>query len=206
VDDVSDLDFWRQQAHAVQLIHEIELHIAGMAAHGDDIEHYLEGLQAWYVAVFAYRAPWRTRTAEHRRIIEAGDLRLLRALAGHIESLRLVQPLDEDQARSILAALEEAEAAVRSAADVTESTRRYLLGLVAEARRTVLDWQTFGAESARRATLELGGALYTLSEQAVQPERKEAWRQTAKKVTVQIMTGVATQGAIAAGTQAISAL
>ncbi len=190
----------------MELLSSIERHLTGMQAHGDVVDHYLEALESWYAAVFTFTAPWQTRNVEDRQIVDSRDLRLLRALAGAIDSLRLVQPLVEAQVLGIFETLEDAEQAVRLATDIDESTRRYLLGLIVEARKALRDWQTFGPEPARRVCLELGGALYTLAEQSPQATQKETWRTTARAITVQVLSGAATQGVIAGTTEAIKSL
>jgi hypothetical protein len=202
----SNLGFWRRQAHAVALLHAIEEHLAGMAAHGDDVEHYVDGLPAWYAAVFSFEAPWGSAVNGQRPLLDPRDLRLLRALAGAIDALRLVPVLVDEQVAGILASLDRTDDLVRHAGDVDEQVRRYLLGLVAEARRVTADWQTFGPEAVRSATLELGGALYTMAEQTQQPAAKEGWRGAARDVTVQFLGSTIAQGAIAASGEVLKQL
>jgi hypothetical protein len=190
------LAFWRERGERSTCCLPSRSTLPAWAAHGDDVEHYIEALPTWYRAIFSVDAPWGSTHAAPRPIIDAGDLRLLRALGGALDAVRAVQPLLEEQVDGMLTALAKAEEAVRVATDVDDQIRRFLLGLISEARRVTKDWQTFGTEAVRSANLELGGALYTMADQTPEPASKVKWRSLAKDLVLPVMTGGLTHAAI----------
>jgi hypothetical protein len=193
---------WDVQKLAITYLLQIETDIDAMHAAGDEVTHYRQTLGSWYEAVHSWNAPWQDAAAGVMRAIDPRDLRLLYALAGQIDSLRLSPPVPTVQLPQLRVALTKAQELIAEAVPpvLDDAARRYLLGLVFEANRCIDEIELRGAASLRRVTFELGGAMTTIAEQATDENAKKAWREKAKGILIQwsglvpvtaITTGVA---------------
>lgn len=198
----SSLEFWRDHVRAVIWLTEVESALQAMEALGEDVSHFREAQPAWYGAVFAMSAPWGTSATHVRKMLERGDLGLLRALGQQLDSVGYTPPSNAISLEQLRTTFEEVETLVTSST-VPVHVKRYLLGLVTEARTCLVELDALGEVRLRRVTFELGGALNAVAETAAPEGEKTRWRAVATMVLTQfaIQTAAAIAGGI--GTQAL---
>lgn len=206
--DPTGLPFWHEHARAVGFLRDIEIALNGMEAVGEPVEHYRDVLPDFYRCIFAHTTPWSSATNHVREPIDRRDLRLLRALAGHLDSTNYVPAVTGDQLLELLSRLEETEQLIRSSTDITIEVRRYLLGLVGEARRVAAELETFGEVELRSVTFELGAAVLSTADRMVPEERRTGWVDAAKGLVSKIGwkgTELALEAGVESAFDAISA-
>ncbi len=154
----------------------------------------------WYAAVFSYNVPWQGRVTQDTDLLDARDMRLLRALAGQIDALHLSPEVSSGQLDQLRANLVDAQALIEATDPPTldRASRRYLLGLVSRALDYIDAVETVGGSALRAAVLELGGAMDTVAEHTPDENVKKTWREKARGVLVQLST-VTTTAALTAG-------
>lgn len=177
---------WNVQRLAITYLLEVERDLVAMEAAGDVVDHYRETLPAWYETVHSWNFSWQTAANGPVPAIDGRDLRLLYALAGQVDSLKLVPKLEVDQLSSLRANLNEAQSLIAAATPPTldDSARRYLLGLVLEANRCLDEIELLGTATLRRVTFELGGGMVSVAEEATDANVERTWREKAKGVLV----------------------
>jgi hypothetical protein len=201
---VSDLDFWRGQAKAVALLHDIERTLSGMEAVGNDVSSYRRALPRWYEAVFSYTIPWKAGGQSSARAAIADDpLHFLKILGATIDALGLSAEVDDDTIETVSTALTTAFTLAREDPDLTPQLRRYLLALIQEARSAIEELETFGASSVRSVTAELGGAILVAADASKSDEQRGRWTKIAHDVLIPLaitvvgqVAGTAIQGQI----------
>lgn len=184
--DPSGLGFWHAHARAVGFLRDIEIALNGMEAVGEEVEHYRDVLPEFYKCVFAYSTPWSSSVNGVREPIDRRDLRLLRALAGHLDSINYVAAASGDQLLDLLESLDKTEQLIRTSEDITVEVRRYLLGLVGEARRVATELETFGDVELRSITFQLGAAVLSTADQMVPEEKRSGWIAAVKELVRKI--------------------
>lgn len=181
--NIGGRDFWTNHREAVLCLVDIERFLKGLIASGEDVDHYLETLPSWYMGVFAYNTPWRTpaKTAT-APAVSISDFKLLRALAGHMDSVRWPARLQEPEQVTLKDALGAAKALADSSKDIGDDTRRYILALIAEAMEALQDFELFGATRIRSITMELGGAMQVVVLALGESPASTTWAEKAKAV------------------------
>lgn len=200
--DASSLEFWHEQARAVRFLRDVEVALDGMEAIGEEVEHYRDVLPDLYQGVFAYTTPWQHRPGSITHPIDPRDLRLLKALAGHLQSVNYAPQVGGDQLAALLESLDSTELLIRTSPDIDDSIRRYLLGLISEARRVATELQTFGDVELRSITFELGAALLSTASEQVPEENRRGWIDKAKSLVASV-GWKATDHALEAGSSAV---
>lgn len=147
---------------------------------GEEVDHYREVLPAWYQAVFACSTPWSSLTTSHRYVVQPSDLRLLKALGGQLASVNYARPVAADQLAALLTHLDTTDELVRTSSDINDDVRRYMLGLISEARRVAKELQTFGDVELRTITFELGAAMLNVADTSVPEQNRQGWIDGAK--------------------------
>lgn len=153
---------WVAHRRALRHLLAIEQFLTAMEASGQPAQEFRECMPAWTAALFSFNAGWRSKVGASRMVIDDGDLRVLRSLATLMETAQYVQAVTAPAAKDLVESLERAEQLIRASPSIGPDTRRYLLGLVAEATATIKDVETFGEAEARRAVFELGGAMQAI--------------------------------------------
>jgi hypothetical protein len=165
----NDLDFWRSQVQAVELLAEVDRSIDALEAMAKDVHHMREDLAPLYKAVFGYKPAWRGPGQGHSAGPAAPpeSIRSLLTLGVMIDSF-LGHAFSAEAEGQLLELLDEATNLV-NALDVDERTKFYLFDLVANARRAVKEIELFGAARARSTymalTTELKGQAVVASAQ-----------------------------------------
>lgn len=200
--DAGSLEFWQEQAQAVRFIRDIEVALDGMAAVGEDVEHYRDVIPALYQGVFAYTTPWKHGVNGATSPVDVRDMRLVRALASHLQSINYSPQIGGDQLAALLESLDRTEELIRTSSDIDDTIRRYLLGLVSEARRVASELQTFGDVELRSVTFELGAALLSTAGDQVPEANRQSWVDRAKSLVAKV-GWKATDHALEAGSSAV---
>jgi hypothetical protein len=191
-------EFWKEHAVVLSLLSDIERSLTAMEASGDDVAHYRATLPAWYQAVFTYTLPWKSQAqVTLAPILADHDFRLLRALAGQISSVGWVPKILPEDIESARAAFTAAEELIQSDETLPASLKRYLVGLASEAKTALDEYTVTGTVYLRRITMELGGAMVTVSEMKEEPNVRKRWSARAKAVLFSV--------AVIAGTKALEA-
>ena len=181
---VDSAEFWKGHRTAARYLMEIEDALTALEAAGENVDFYRETVPAWYRAVFSQSVPWSTQTNDSiRRVSTVAEIRLLRALGAHIAAVKWVPPLDNDHLNSLRDALNRARELVLADDDLLEEVKRYILGLIHEASECLDDSQLTDAVRMRSITMELGGAMSTVSEMKSDADpKKQKWSEGAKNV------------------------
>ncbi|MCZ2810224.1 hypothetical protein O2W15_02130 [Modestobacter sp. VKM Ac-2979] len=178
---------WPLHQRAVGYLVQVERDLDALRAAGDDVDYYLETLPFWYEAVFSINHGWNGLATKTAPAIDPRDLRLLRALAGTIDTARLTPKLSAEHLADLRLAIDQATALITETGDdvLKEGPRRYLLGLVFEAGRVLEEIETFGTAALRSVTFELGGAMGSVAEIAQDNKTKTTWREASRKMLSQ---------------------
>ncbi|MFE6305020.1 hypothetical protein [Nocardiopsis sp. NPDC057823] len=166
------LDFWRSQVQAVELLVEVDRAVDALAAMGDPVEHIREDLLPLYKAVFGYAPPWyfHSTPGPQRKAEPSAPATAIRALRtlGVMLNRYLSEELRPATAERLLDLLNEAIPLVGEL-PADDKTKHYLFDLISDARRGVEEAHLFGAARARAAyvalTTELNGHAATADQQ-----------------------------------------
>lgn len=156
--NVNDLDFWRTQVQAVELLSEVDRCIDALEAMGEPVTHLRDDLVLLHQAVFGYSPLWQLHgtNAKQRRAEPAaprGAVGQLRTLGIMIERY-LTDALKPEATDRLLQLLDEA-AELLAELEVDDKTRHYLFDLIADARRGVQEADLFGAARVRASCMAL---------------------------------------------------
>lgn len=183
---------WNRHRQAAEHLLEIERYLLGLAATGDDIDHFRETLPAWTAAVFAVGAPWATAPQTPRTVIDSRDIRLLEALGSLMDSTRYAPTFAPDQVEALLKSLADATDLVIKSPSIDDSAKRYLMSLIAEAQRVVTEISVFGEAKLRSTLSELAGAFVGIAEQTGEQSKEGSrFRAAAMDIVKQIFVGTA---------------
>lgn len=177
---------WARHRLAVRHLLEIEQFLRGMDEAGQPAEVFHKALPQWTAAVLSYNVPWQSNGSASRAAIDPRDLALLESLAVLMETAEYAAQLESDTLEPILAAVEACASLIRSSGVLSNDSRRYLLGLVTEARTSLEEIGTFGEGHARRVLFELGGAMTSVAYQVADDQESPQWRQRAADLLQQI--------------------
>lgn len=178
----STLDFWDSHLRAAQLLVEVEAALNAMEAMGEDVAHFRLAQPSWYAAVFAVPTPWGSKANGRRGVAAVPYVALLRALGQQLDSLKYTPSDAAVDLENLRQAIGEAHELVIGSS-IDDSVKRYVLGLVAEARACLDDLAAFGTVRLRNATFTLAGAMELAAETAGVPEEERPkWRHAAKRV------------------------
>ena len=179
--------FWSMHKLAVGYLLQLERDLDALEAAGDQVSFYRETVSSWYAGVFAYATGWQGGVSSKTPVLDRLELRLLRALAGQIDAMRLSPRLAASQLADISDALNEAWELIDGAEEgvISEAAKRYLLGLIFEASKVIEEIDTFGTAALRSLTFELGGGMGSVAELATDPETKKTWWAKTTRVLAQ---------------------
>jgi hypothetical protein len=200
--------FWDGHRVVARYLSEIEDAISAMEEAGEEVSFYRETLPSWSSAVFSYKVPWQTTQPAMRYSCPPGDIRLLRALAAHLDAIGWVPKLDTPHLESLLEALQRARVLVAEDRALTADVKRYILGLIREAEACFEDSSINGdTVYIRRLSMELGGAMMTVAEMKAEDDpRRKDWAEQARNV-LRSVTDKMMQKAIESGVdQAVAAM
>lgn len=156
----TSLEFWHQQARAVQTVVEVERMALALAREGKETDFVLEILPELYRGVFAVPTPWGTTLAGTARdALDPATGRTLRASAQLFAEYDV--PVDVRGISAIQTALRDIEQLILDASqnEIPRNTRIYLLGLIRDALDALDDPAFDGGRRARTATHAVNGAL-----------------------------------------------
>ncbi|AMY20722.1 MULTISPECIES: hypothetical protein [Nocardiaceae] len=193
--DPTSLEFWRSQSRAVELLKDVERAVDGLHADGQDVEMFRDIMPELYQVVFSYSVPWQQINANERPVVDRMLMRLLKSLGLTLQMVNNSLFITGDDITDLLTYLDDAVTLVRESQDIDDAVRRYLLGLIEEARRVANEFQTFGDVELRSVTFELGAALLGAADDQVPEERRAGWLDQAKKLIK--------KAAVSAGTKAL---
>jgi len=195
---------WDVERRAIGYLEQVERDLDAMEAFGEDVTYYRECMPVWWAAVFSFDLGWQQSLNTSVSLMDRGELRLLRALAGQIDTMRLSPRVQPGQLAALRAKLEESLQLVQATQPPTldDAAKRYMLTLVHEALRVVDEVDLVGAASVRRVVFELGGAMTTVAEQTPDENEKKKWHESARGFLVEIVrqAPAAIAGAAADGT------
>jgi hypothetical protein len=179
--DAGDLDFWRSQVQAVELLAEVDRSLDALEDLGEEVAYLRNDLVPLYHAVFGYSPIWRRLDTNQRRAEPSAPpeaIRMLRML-GMMINRYLATALKPETADRLLELLDEAAGLVAQL-DADDRTKHYLFDLIADARRGVQEADLFGAARVRSSymalTTELNGQAAATQNQSPELARKVfAW-------------------------------
>lgn len=173
---------------AMKLFIEIDRALDDMERRGVPTGAFRETVPSWQRAFLSFNFPWQSTVNQDTMCIGVEHLRLLEALASHIDLLRSVESLPPDRLAYALARVKIAEDFVQDSADVTEPMRLQLLGLLLAIREALELGDT--AEAGARIAEFVGRSTIVgeVVEQA-NPGRGDAWRQMGRDFAANFVSG-----------------
>lgn len=134
-----DRTLTEELSRAMQLFAKIEDHLEALERLNVDVTHFRDTLPRWQEAFLSFDHAWRQNLNGNANCIAPDHLRMLRALASQIDLMGAVLAPPAARIAAALRKVDEAEAFVRDAEDLSEGTRHYLLALLAEIREALVD-------------------------------------------------------------------
>nr|WP_312964387.1 hypothetical protein [Kocuria rhizophila] len=183
---------WTEFTTAMRLLQEIAETLSYMRERGFDVDEYLEHLPYWRSSVLHYPNTWRDRPLSLESRSQLAALKPLYQVAA-VPTLGSALP---DDARQLL---DDTEAAIASDPDLDESLKRYVAKLVTHLR-SVLDEEKAGfAFDAQESFRHLKFCMDAAAEQTKDPDRKDRFRDFARRwaapfasdVTTGVLSGAA---------------
>jgi hypothetical protein len=166
-------EFWEEHARAAALLREVEREICALESAGTDVSDLRRALPHWYRAVFAVTTPWSTTNNGHRSVMPEAHFVALRMLGRMLEYGEVTSPLEAAEVTQIGEALAEARQLVEQSVDLKKTMRGYLLTLIDEAERCLVDIEIYGESQVRKVTFEVGGAIMSYATAAAEAGDKE---------------------------------
>lgn len=163
-------------------------------------------LVEWYRGVFGWHTPWKKVENVSSLAISEPAMLMLRALMGQAASMQLdVDDLDPGHLAQLRQAVDRAVDLVKAADrdELDAVTRRYLLGLLTAAQQTLDEIDIYGTATLRSVVFELGGAFEVVAEHVKDESAATKWRQAARDLLIQVVSGVAVVLASAVAQQAL---
>lgn len=172
---------WQARRYAEELLTEVDRSIKAMKMAGFEVDYFLTSYHKWHKAVGDLLAgrdldrrasTSRDNTRElSQEFLEAADIRMLKALASHLDSVEVSIKSHEFDRQELVEILRDAEDAIAKA-ELPPDEFRYIKSLIDEARDTTLHVKMFGTSVYRKITAELGGELLRVVGQAPNPEQR----------------------------------
>ncbi|WP_157930714.1 hypothetical protein [Glycomyces xiaoerkulensis] len=160
---------WEARCYAIDLVREVDRALAGMAIAGLDVEVYRDCVASWYAVIFDMLKLKPNNVPE----LPPAELRMLKALASHLDSVRVGWSGEEVNYEELLEAIDEALNLLdETVLPVDED--HYIRALLSEAREVAAEVRKFGSATVRKITAELGGEILRLTGQV--PEEKQQKR------------------------------
>ncbi|MBU4337503.1 MAG: hypothetical protein KJ548_13155 [Actinobacteria bacterium] len=193
--------YWDDHKRAMRWLLEIDAALGAMEAIGEEVSHYRETQVAWFKGVFSLGSPWGSTVSSLRPTAAPLEIRMLRALAQQLDSVRYAPVIGSDELDRLSQALDESLRLVRTTPGLTDDVRRYLAGLIVEALACLNDVANGGEVTLRDAIYRVGGAMSVAVEEAVPEEHRQGWRDNVLRLlisfAVQATAGITTGVAVA---------
>lgn len=199
--NINDLDAWREQQRACELIGTVDRLLAGMDANGDNPEMFLSTLPKWYAGIHFATTPWgKTETNRATPCCTEIEINLLRALGKILDTDQETWELDEDGRRTLADVLDQAKQLIAADDTMPVDIRRYVWSLIARAYNVVEHYDTFGPDATRQIALELGGAMVARGE-VVEKSGNGGLATKWKSYAAWLVTGILSGATTGAGNQ-----
>lgn len=178
---------------AVTLVQEVEQSLDGLELGGTDVQDWRAIVPALYRAVMSYATPWNSNVQNPVDVISDNDLAHLRTLGVLLTSVGY-SPNPEPDAEQVNTLLTETYNLIAETPDLPDPERRYLLGLINEARQVVSEVDVFGWATARRVVFQLTGAMQSQAGVIIQRDgngnRAKVWFGWAMRLGLAVASGL----------------
>jgi hypothetical protein len=173
--DSSSLDFWDAHQVALGYLEDVRTALRSLRVAGQDVRPFETALPAWYGAVFSINTPWGQGDNVERRLLQPLEEQMLRAFATLIDGMAWVPVIETGHMGDLLGLIDDISTLVREDVALPVDARRYILGLLAEAKSVLEEHELYGSVRVRQIMMELGGALTTTTATIPEGERRDAW-------------------------------
>lgn len=173
--DTSSLDFWDTHQVALGYLEDVRTALRSLRVAGQDVRPFETALPAWYGAVFSINTPWGQGDSSDRRLLQPLEEQMLRAFATLIDGMAWVPVIETGHMDDLLGLIDDISNLVRQDIGLSVDARRYILGLLAEAKSVLEEHELYGSVRVRQIMMELGGALTTTTASIPEGERRDAW-------------------------------
>lgn len=173
--DTSSLDFWDKHQIALGYLEDVRTALRSLRVAGQDVRPFETALPAWYGAVFSVKTPWGQGATSDRRLLQPLEEQMLRAFATLIDGMAWVPVIEIGRMGELLGLIDDLTNLVRQDAGLSVDARRYILGLLAEAKSVLEEHELYGSVRVRQIMMELGGALTTTTATIPEGDRRDAW-------------------------------
>ena len=198
--------FWEEHRRAMGYMDDIREALSTLRASGQDVAFYEDALPTWYSVVFAVNFPWGQGVTYARPLLAPVEISLLRALAGHIDSHKIVPALQPSFVSEAMVLLGDLRKLAETEESLSDEVRTYLIALIDSTADTIRNHETAGNMAVRRKVMEvLGGA--TSIEQTLPEEKRKAWKEKGAQLMLVALGSVASKALEVTGevvTQAIT--
>lgn len=153
-----NIDFWREQAKAIELLAEVDRSIDRLEDLGQpakSINAIRAHLPTLYQAIFGYHPAWKSKAGRPAPLVDPQAVGALRQLGMTLRMSDLVPETREEDINQLRTLLGEAYEVVRSTDGLARDSQYFLFHLLSEARRYVDEVNTFGSSKAHAAILAL---------------------------------------------------
>ncbi|MDN4599444.1 hypothetical protein [Leifsonia virtsii] len=161
-----DLPFWQKQAHAVNLVQEIERAIAALDAQNRNVEEFRAAVPAWYRAVFSYSIPWGNGLNGSSAAIDSAALSMLSGFGLVLDLMGDSPALSSTQREELRVSLAQAQELLDEELSAVPNTERAYVMTLVDALTTALSFDgPLDAEALKATIDQLNGALIAIAAQ-----------------------------------------
>lgn len=185
-------DWSRDHTNACRLLVDIDRWIKRIEQRGIPVDGYWETLPRWQRAVFSTDHAWGQQFAGGAVAIERDPLHILRSLAVSIDLAGGALDITPATAAAALKIIERTEVLVREAAEISDSLRHHILGMLAELREVI---ESGAGDRIGPLVAEVIGTATLVAERAPEPQRAK-WRTVASDWVVQFTAAYAATEAV----------
>lgn len=165
------LEFWREQARAVDLARQVDELLDAAERMGIAVTHLTESRPAWYAGVFAALSQWDVRTQAAHPAVGRDDLRFLRVAAVVLQQAGLVAEIPADDLGAMRAAVDDLEVVIRDHSVLDAPSKLAMLELTAELRRCIDEYELVGVVSVREAAQRTLAVVIACAGESSEKER-----------------------------------
>jgi hypothetical protein len=151
-------DFWRTQAHAVELVMQVDSALTALSSSGRPTDAYEPYINEWLRGVFQPERTWQTQTAGP--VISEAALMALKSFGLLIDMAAGPSMLTDTQRGTIVGCINDGIALLATNPDgLTEREQLYVLRLLENARQVFEDRSVLSAVDLQATIDQLNGAL-----------------------------------------------
>ncbi|MFJ3957731.1 hypothetical protein [Arthrobacter sp. NPDC090010] len=203
--NLDGLPFWEAHILAMNYMTDIREALLTLKESGQPIDFYEASIPAWYRGIFAVGVPWNSQINHTRPVVAEHEFRILNALAGHIDSHKIVPVLEESFITTAIGIATDLRKLAEKEPTLSPEIRDYLIAMIDETIQTLTGKDIHGNMAVRRKILELLGCTSTI-EKTLPAESRKKWSEKTQKLMAGILGAVGMTALNVAGDVATNVL